>query len=67
MEETILALLAVFQNYWKNQVKIYKSESSRRDWQQGSLCNNPIIHANESQTAVRFVFQTLRAVCVSFQ
>lgn len=48
MEETILALLAIFQNEWKNQVKIYKSESSSRDWQEGSLCKNPIIHPNES-------------------
>jgi endonuclease I len=48
MEETILALLAIFQIDWKNQVNIYKSESSSGDWQQGSLCKNPIINANES-------------------
>jgi len=43
MEETILALLVIFETDWKSQVKIYKDESPSRDWQQGSLCKNPSI------------------------
>jgi hypothetical protein len=38
------------------EVKIYKSDSSSRDWQEGSLRKNPIIHPNESQTAVQVHF-----------
>jgi len=48
MEETILALLVIFETDRKNQVKICDIASPSRDWQQGSLCKNHIIHANES-------------------